>query len=286
MFHGCPLTTAPELPSTSLGAWAYWGMFQGCTGIDKVVLPATTLAEGVYNNMFNGCTNLSEITLGYKGNFSGSGVPTDAFKNWVAGVSSTGTLYYDGTDTTTGTSAIPTGWTVAEIPRPELCFTAREANSTVKMMQFGSAPTVRLEYSTDKSTWNPFVVGTTTVTLANIGDKMYMRAVLTNSTMSKKKKKKYNYFVMTGQIEASGNINSLLNKNPDLVTTCPQYAYPHLFDGCSALVDAKNLKLASTTVSSNTYGHKMFYNCTNLVHGPEIMATNLLTQTYSAEYMF
>lgn len=30
----------------------------------------------------------------------------------------------------------------------------------------------------------------------------------------------------------------------------------------------------------------MFYNCTNLVHGPEIMATNLLTLNYTAEYMF
>ena len=38
------------------------------------------------------------------------------------------------------------------------------------------APTVSLEYSTDGNTWSPFVVGTTTVTLANIGDKMYMRA--------------------------------------------------------------------------------------------------------------
>ena len=40
----------------------------------------------------------------------------------------------------------------------------------------GSAPSVSLEYSTDGRTWNQFVVGTTTVTLANIGDKMYVRA--------------------------------------------------------------------------------------------------------------
>ena len=30
----------------------------------------------------------------------------------------------------------------------------------------------------------------------------------------------------------------------------------------------------------------MFYNCTNLVGGPTIMATNLLSTSWTAEYMF
>lgn len=283
MFKGCTsLTDAPVLPSTTLDDYCYKGMFYGCTGITTAPkLPASTLGTGCYNEMFYGCSALNSIYLWYNGNFS-----TTYFNDWVYGVASTGTLMYDGTDTTTGTSAIPTGWTVVEVQLPELCFTAREANSTVKMMKSGSAPTVSLEYSTDKSTWNTFVVGTTTVTLANIGDKMWLRAVSTNSAMANSYNSNYNYFVMRGQIEASGNINSLLNKNPDLVTTCPVYAYVCLFSGCTALVDAQNLKLASTTASTNCYGHKMFYNCTNLVNGPEIMATNLLSVAYSAEYMF
>ena len=63
-----------------------------------------------------------------------------------------------------------------------LCFTAEEANSTVAMKANGSAPSVSLEYSTDGNTWSPFVVGSTTVTLANIGDKMYMRATSAGNT--------------------------------------------------------------------------------------------------------
>lgn len=218
LFNGCSaLQNAPELPWTTMGEGCYGEMFKGCTSLTSAPeLPATTLATGCYNEMFYGCSSLNDIALYYAGNFS-----TTYFNDWVYGVAAIGTIMYDGTDTTTGASAIPTGWTVVEIPRPELCFTAREANSTVKM-QSSNGPMVSLEYSTDKSTWNPFVVGTTTVTLANIGDRMWLRAVSTNAKMASSYNSNYNYFVMTGQIEASGNINSLLNKNPDLVTTCPQ----------------------------------------------------------------
>ena len=70
--------------------------------------------------------------MDYTGNFS-----TTDFNYWVSGVASSGTFYYNGSDTTHGVSAIPEGWTVLPlpipIPRPELCFTAEEANSTVGM---------------------------------------------------------------------------------------------------------------------------------------------------------
>ena len=109
MFFGCTsLTTAPELPATTLVSGCYWNMFRNCTSLTAAPrLPATTLFPGCYDSMFYGCTNLNSITLGYTGNFS-----TRYFSNWVSGVASTGTFYYNGTDTTTGASAIPTGWTV------------------------------------------------------------------------------------------------------------------------------------------------------------------------------
>lgn len=60
--------------------------------------------------MFYRCSNLNTITLGYTGNFAGA--PATAFNGWVNGVAASGTFYYNGSDTTTGTSAIPSGWTV------------------------------------------------------------------------------------------------------------------------------------------------------------------------------
>ena len=62
--------------------------------------------------MFYECSSLNEIRIAYTGNFSGTGVPTNAFQKWVYGVAASGTLYYNGSDTTVGESAIPTGWTV------------------------------------------------------------------------------------------------------------------------------------------------------------------------------
>ena len=183
MFKGCTsLTDAPVLPSTTLDDYCYKGMFYGCTGIETFpLLPATTLSTGCYNEMFKNCSSLNNITLGYKGNFS-----TTHFNDWVDGVSSTGTIYYNGTDTTTGTSAIPTGWTVVvDYTTKPLTFTARQANSTVSLVKVGNAPSLSLQYSTDEgTTWNTFTVGTTTVTLANIGDTVQFKATTTNNTTS------------------------------------------------------------------------------------------------------
>ena len=61
MFWGCSsLTTAPELPATTLADYCYSGMFQECTGLESAPeLPATTLANYCYYRMFYGCTSLT-----------------------------------------------------------------------------------------------------------------------------------------------------------------------------------------------------------------------------------
>jgi hypothetical protein len=60
MFSGCKLlTTAPELPATTLAQNCYDYMFSSCNLLTTAPeLPATTLASGCYNGMFNGCTSL------------------------------------------------------------------------------------------------------------------------------------------------------------------------------------------------------------------------------------
>lgn len=61
MFYGCTaLTTAPELPATTLAKNCYAYMFKGCTSLTTApALPATTLAEYCYYSMFEGCTALT-----------------------------------------------------------------------------------------------------------------------------------------------------------------------------------------------------------------------------------
>ena len=61
MFDGCTsLTTAPELPATTLVNSCYSNMFQGCTSLTAApTLPATELADYCYDSMFKGCTTLT-----------------------------------------------------------------------------------------------------------------------------------------------------------------------------------------------------------------------------------
>ena len=62
MFSDCTnLTSAPTLSATELAIYCYTGMFYGCTSLTSAPkLSATTLVEGCYEGMFIGCSNLQE----------------------------------------------------------------------------------------------------------------------------------------------------------------------------------------------------------------------------------
>ena len=61
LFKDCSvLTSAPELPATTLANECYQCMFSGCTSLTSAPkLPATTLADYCYSIMFGGCTSLT-----------------------------------------------------------------------------------------------------------------------------------------------------------------------------------------------------------------------------------
>ena len=136
MFRGCTsLTAAPELPATTLASYCYYSMFFGCTGMTTAPdLPATTLDNYCYANMFRGCTNLktapnlsaTRLVNGcYAGMFYGCTKlnyikmlatninSTNCLSTWVKDVASTGTfIKRPNMVLPTGTSGIPSGWTV------------------------------------------------------------------------------------------------------------------------------------------------------------------------------
>ena len=113
LFNGCTgLTNAKNLclPATTLTNNCYSGMFNGCTSLTIAPeLPATTLTNNCYSGMFNGCTNLNYIKM-----LATDISATDCLYNWVIKVSSTGTFvkHPNMASLSTGTSGIPTGWTV------------------------------------------------------------------------------------------------------------------------------------------------------------------------------
>jgi len=111
MFYGCTsLVNAPVLPATTLTSYCYSGMFYGCTSLTTAPeLPATTLAQNCYNSMFWGCTNLNYIKAMF------TTTPSTSYtRNWVNGVSATGTFVKNSAAewNVTGNDGIPNGWTV------------------------------------------------------------------------------------------------------------------------------------------------------------------------------
>lgn len=113
MFQGCTsLTSAPELPATTLASSCYYYMFRGCSSlISAPELPATTLAEGCYQQMFNSCSSLNYIKC-LATDISAS----NSTSLWVSNTSATGTFVKASTMSswTTGNNGIPANWTVQD----------------------------------------------------------------------------------------------------------------------------------------------------------------------------
>ena len=113
MFDGCiNLTTAPELRAVTLAENCYSQMFAGCTNLTTAPkLPAKTLEWYCYDRMFKGCSKLKEVTI-LATDISAEGCLTD----WLSSVSSTGTFIKSPQmkSLPTGSSGIPSGWTVVD----------------------------------------------------------------------------------------------------------------------------------------------------------------------------
>ena len=160
-----------------------------------------------------------------------------------------------------------------------LCFTAQEPGSTVKITKNGSAPDVNLQTSTDRNSRTPYTVEDT-ITLANVDDTVYFKAVGSNSAMGTSPSN-YNKFVMTGKIAASGNVNSLLEEDEQTARTMSlegkDYCYRNMFNSCTSLTQAP--VLPATTLAIGCYSY-MFKGCSSLTQAPELPATTLADMCY------
>ena len=176
-------------------------------------------------------------------------------------------------------------WADGESPTPSeywgLYFEAEEANVVVNMTKTGSPYAITLETSTDGETWTAFDAegGTTPITLANIGDKVYFRAGSGGNTQLARGTSDYHAFSLSGNAKAGGNIMSLLDgDNSANVTLTKNYAFTGLFLGCNKLTAAPTMPATTLTL----YCYKStFKNCTALTVAPALPATSLVTECYS-----
>ena len=103
------------------------------------------------------------------------------------------------------------------------------------------------------------------------GDYIYVRNK--NDTLSISESN-YVVFAMTGNIEASGNVMSLLNFIEDV----PSYAFYSLFSSCTALTKAPELPAKKIGISGY---ESMFQWCTGLTEAPYLPATHVSTESYA-----
>ena len=168
-----------------------------------------------------------------------------------------------------------------KLPEIPLTFTAEEANSTLKISKSqSSASTLNLEYKLNNSGWTPYTQENT-ITLANVGDKVQMRATEAGNSTFSSNGSVYNRFIMTGKIAASGNIQSLLDQTMTRMDVL-RYCYAYMFINCLALTQAP--ELPATTLADYCY-YSMFYNCPALTQAPELPAETLAEACYSGMFL-
>ena len=152
-----------------------------------------------------------------------------------------------------------------------LCFTAEEPDATVSMKANGSAPSLDLLYSTDSQTWSIFTPGTTTVTLANVGDKVWLKAAPGGNSGTGSSSSNYWKFSFTNHVAASGNIMSLLNGEQQTYEISQDYAFSCLFQQTN-IIHAAELQLPATPLTAQGIYYDMFYQCSQLVGAPDLQA--------------
>lgn len=140
-------------------------------------------------------------------------------------------------------------------------------------------------YSIDGgATWTSFGVarGTTkTIATLNTGESLLLKGI--NGTLGTA----YNaghYFRATGNFEVEGNIMSLLrNNDTDTEFIGGSYNFAQLFSGCTNLVNAENLIIPASAMTSNAF-NGTFRGCTSLTKAPELPAKVMANSCYSSMF--
>ena len=297
LFYGCDsLTTAPELPATTLSDHCYYALFDGCTSLTTAPeLPATTLTLGCYANMFHNCTSLAQsptlpaITLApscYQQMFTGctklnyvKALFTDMSANncvwsWLRNVSTIGTFVKNASATWNILDAgIPSGWTV-EIdgavtpmpgPDPDTKPDTKPDKVYLCFTSTGDSTVAIRQYGTPDRSANKVIKyklnngqwHTWDLSAVTLHDGGKMYLKSDDDIPISESWSIYKTFKITGSIAASGNIMSLFNFSD----TLPDYAFLRLFNECTPLTSAP--ELPATTLTQWCYA-QMFYGCSKL----------------------
>lgn len=158
-----------------------------------------------------------------------------------------------------------------EIPEDidSLTFTALE-NSSIKIIKEGNPTINGLYYRISLiSDWRPYQIGVDISLLR--GTRVQFKNTENNLSLDDSN---YVKFVIAGRVEASGDIQSMLNGSD----SCPNFCYYNLFSECVNLVKAP--ELSALTIGYSSY-KRMFYQCASLRTPPALPAISLGINCYA-----
>lgn len=137
-----------------------------------------------------------------------------------------------------------------------LCFTALESGTFTLTIPAAVTPTYLsyVEWSKDGRTWNHRDNSSEAVTIdvqVAQGEKVYWRGSGNRTTYGSYLENRSSRFSSTCRFDASGNLMSLLTDDFANVTTWSHsYTFASLFNGCTTLISAKEMRLTLTTLPS------------------------------------
>lgn len=197
----------------------------------------------------------------------------------------------------TNTNWLPTNWSIetfiSDYSQEYFTIQSLEDNNTIIFTKYNQnneyiTADKPIKYSKDLTTWSDisfFTDSASRITL-NSGEKLYLKG--NNSAYGEKLF--YNSYLSAANILSSGNIDvmgnimsliygdNFINNN-----TIEPYTFPSLFYNNDKLVNAKDLILPVSTLTTYCY-YQMFYGCTSLITAPELPATTLAERCYTSMF--
>ena len=141
---------------------------------------------------------------------------------------------------------------------------------TITWESFGSSPSgITLDYSINEGTWTSITSASPAAEInVSAGDKVRFKGSGCNTSAST-----YSTFGGTAEVEAYGNITSLLQGDNFVVPYVSSYCFYYLFHNYSNLKKADKLILPARSLSSNCYDS--MFELTGITKAPELPADHL-----------
>lgn len=159
-----------------------------------------------------------------------------------------------------------------------LCFTANEANCSIKIVASGYASFSDIPYLTvsldNGGHWSSYTGQSLSFNSADQSCILF-RSSSTTTTSWNTGGGAFQFEII-GSVSASGDLTTLVNKNGN-VQDLSGVSFSSLFSGCTTLVTPP--ELPSTILSNGCYS-SLFSNCSSLIRAPKLPAKTLTTQCY------